>query len=112
MRRSIAAGAVGVALGGLRDLDRLAVARGEPALVGDRDPLDRGLGRLASGRERVGGGLARPDGHLAVALELEHGGAAALGGGDHARGRARRVASSRHARAASVSAPASWQHVA
>jgi hypothetical protein len=54
-----AAGAIGVALGRLRELDRLAVAGGEAALVGDRDPLDRGLGRAAGRLECGRGGGAR-----------------------------------------------------
>ena len=40
-------GALGVGAGGSRELDRLAVAAAEPPLVGDRESLDRGVGRAA-----------------------------------------------------------------
>ncbi len=96
-------------LGRPRQLDRLAVARGEPPLVGDREVLDRSFGRAAGRGERVGGRAARGDRRLAVALELVHGREASLGLGHGAFGRGAAAISSRHARVASASSPESWQ---
>jgi hypothetical protein len=67
-------GALGVGGGRARQLDRLTVAAGEPALVGDRDPLDRGVGGAAGRGERGRGGEARGGRRALVAAQLLHGG--------------------------------------
>ena len=79
MRRSSLFAVSASALGRPRQLDRFAVARGEPPLVGDREVLDRSFGRAAGRGERVGGRAARGDRRLAVALQLVHGREASLG---------------------------------
>ena len=58
------------------------MAAAEPPLVGDREPLDRGVGRAADGGERHRGGESRSRRRILVAAQLVHGGELPLRVGD------------------------------
>jgi hypothetical protein len=103
-----ATGPLGVGARGSRQLGRLAVARGDAALIGDRQPLDGRVGWGPRRRVQLGRGVARGDRGLAVAPELVHRRERALGVG-HRPLLVCRAAQGDQLAQASASSPAGWQ---